>query len=497
MPGVNYYGVRPSFGRPAEKPEKKPKLRDSARAKRDELASLKSEAQDLEDYVASAGYEDFHSTKDRRLALARRRQRLGRLKEQIRELEYAALTPEERRQLLEDYARLRRQLQSLPMDEEHRADGLRLRRELLDVSQRLSAAALQAADRRAADAWYHQASRGGFHGEEFMRNFERTAAACVEIGLGQLAKELSRILGEQGRLPTAVVFPETSSRPLAHAVKPLLDAVYAHVGQPLPTIQFVKTYSHFGYPERLRKEIEELRARRWQALAERRQLLGELKRTRDVDAREDLSRRAHGLYAEAAELSVRLLAKEKESAADPWTEETAVPPERLSLLAPLLSAGPVLVVDDVVSGGGTLGQLARAFKDMGPGDKAYFFVFVSRSEPPLAETGIRPDRFSAGVVLGDDDLKVEDIGFGCGRTVSDKDGEEWGELFCLGFPYRLDKETATGVVKDQDDLEPFVRRAPGKAASALKVARRYRALGQSIVAKLPLADMFEARNPFD
>lgn len=62
----------------------------------------------------------------------------------------------------------------------------------------------------------------------------------LENGLEKLALIFTR-MKLQKKLPTIILFPETSARPLVYAVKPVLDGIYARAGQKLPEYQFIAT----------------------------------------------------------------------------------------------------------------------------------------------------------------------------------------------------------------------------------------------------------------
>lgn len=65
----------------------------------------------------------------------------------------------------------------------------------------------------------------------------------IQIGLRELAKYLS---SSKRNLPKVIVFPETSARPLAFAVRPILKKVYSEKEEKLPQLVFMKAYKEVG-----------------------------------------------------------------------------------------------------------------------------------------------------------------------------------------------------------------------------------------------------------
>lgn len=62
----------------------------------------------------------------------------------------------------------------------------------------------------------------------------------LENGLEKLGLIFTR-MKFQKKLPTIILFPETSARPLVYAVKPVLDEIYTRAGQKHPEYQFIST----------------------------------------------------------------------------------------------------------------------------------------------------------------------------------------------------------------------------------------------------------------
>jgi len=79
-----------------------------------------------------------------------------------------------------------------------------------------------------------------------------------EVLLTGLSK-LKKILETAQELPKAVVFLETSARPLFYAIAPLLDLIYKKRGQPKPQIAFITPHKNIWKIEDLLERIAELK----------------------------------------------------------------------------------------------------------------------------------------------------------------------------------------------------------------------------------------------
>jgi hypothetical protein len=84
---------------------------------------------------------------------------------------------------------------------------------------------------------------------EYEEKREIAAREIIRHGIRRLALTLRDIYKRDGRLPTALIFPEASSRPLRYAVEPLMRKMYAHYGQERQAEFFIKTYSMFRVAE--------------------------------------------------------------------------------------------------------------------------------------------------------------------------------------------------------------------------------------------------------
>lgn len=73
--------------------------------------------------------------------------------------------------------------------------------------------------------------------------WENTAKEAIKLGLVQLAKTFKQIFEKRGSLPSSLVLPETTTRPLYYSIKPLAEKVYEACGQKPPLIFFIKTFT--------------------------------------------------------------------------------------------------------------------------------------------------------------------------------------------------------------------------------------------------------------
>jgi len=247
--------------------------------------------------------------------------------------------------------------------------------------------------------------------------YETAAKETIFHGLRQLDKTLENILAKEGRMPAAIVYADTSTRPLRYAVKSLLEKFCLANGVQPPPEFFVKTSSY------LRK---------------------------------------------------------KDSA------QQSVVNERLAEIKKIVDSGPFLFIDEFTAGGVTFAQLARAADRLKELSSSYFFSFASSAALPIHLRGlVDTDHFSAGVCLPAKGINNKNID----RVLEDgyfqDTTKDFDELFFDGFPFRAKKEETTGVKKDEESSDLYVKISAKADPVAKRTEReKYAAWGREAVQKI-------------
>lgn len=352
--------------------------------------------------------------------------------------------------------------------------------------------------------------------ESFAARFEKTAHDAVQYGVKRLAATLEEIRTAQGKLPTVILYPETSSRPLRYAVKPLLDLTYRRANQAMPREVFVKTFSQFATKtgreinwNDMQDRMRELLATNFVQTQERDALIRFLKgRKGTAEEMEQASARAQELWRLGRESREQIRALRETIGATETGAQQSVTDDRVREVLTASDSGPVIVVDDVFSAGRTFGSLHQSLAKAHRSDQAYFFSFastISRAER-LREAGLDPERFSTGISFSDEELGDDSVlSAQSGLTVHPPTAEEfdrlggrseandWADLVFFGFPYRVDKRAATGVLKDQFSLSPYSELAAERDPKLIQAVRKtYRDWGEEAVKELEQTQREEA-----
>lgn len=334
------------------------------------------------------------------------------------------------------------------------------------------------------------------------KRLQETAKEAIASGIAQLKRTLEEIGRVQGRLPGAIVYPETTTRPFSYAVDPLLKNIYAKHQQEMPQRMFVKTFSAHQIDKqwKLDKEKNERMARIQDALRENQETIEVLKRDVKkyrprIKEYDSASGRLHQLKDKRRELQDQVVKERERIAMFERGADREAMNQRIREIVSITNDDPVLVIDDLIGQGRTFRALEDAFKDAGHND-VYYFTFLS-SPNPLEGLPIENERFSSGtVVLGTAGLVTEfpEEGeveqevrpdFAHDRIV--EADTAWSSLFTYGFPFRSKKEEVTGVLKDQMDPSPYVVRSEKRNPSLMRSMRqKYRTWGEEALEKLNL-----------
>jgi len=309
-----------------------------------------------------------------------------------------------------------------------------------------------------------------------------------------LAKSLLEIKEKTGSLPTVVLYPETTSRPLRYAIKPLLDKIYSEASQKLPGEFFVKTYSglikeddHIRKVEEMKKKINLLNEERIESINESEKLLRLLKSSSKKE-KETLSTQIDSLWQKIQKINQDIFDQKEHVGSFEDLQFKQVTEDRIKNILKTTSSGPILIVDDVVGYGRTFSGLEENLTALNRQKDANYFAFISLGDSVVRNLSvIDMDRISIGVGSyhsnNEEDYK-DRTGFVLPET-DEETGLEWGELQMRGFPFRKDKEETTGVKKDQESLNPFVERSDNADFKKMKAVRtKYLNWGKEAVEKL-------------
>jgi len=305
---------------------------------------------------------------------------------------------------------------------------------------------------------------------------------------------LLEIKERDGALPKVFVYLDSGSRPLRYAVKPLLDALYAENLQTPPREVFLKVFSQLSLEkdhdetiQRWHADVHLLRQERQQLLEDRQALLRAFGITRDRAQKEQFSQQAHLLFEKAHQLKAAIETKEQHLS-KLQSDVQEIVQARVKEIAGQAGGGSFMIVDDLLGQGRSIKSVESAFAHFGLTEHVHYFLFVASSEN-FQQTfpTIDPQRVAIGVEVGELDSEASNFSDRVGYIPPGNerqfiDGFEWTELASLGFPFRLDKEAATGVLKDQSDPSRYVRRSSMADPAKMKNMRdTYRAWGGEAV----------------
>lgn len=479
-------------GKPPERESKKGANPESQRNLEAELDKLKHEYEQAKnDAWPTSTHQRAFLGKDEKIRLQRAEKKICRLENRIQQLEAELMSSEEKSRRMEKIRELLSQLRSLYDDlDTPYEDRLRIRKEINNLKVGLSQEEL--------DSLYKIESVG-FSDQEllgFRDRFEATAEKAVEYGIAGIRNVLEGEWRENGKMPTTIIYPETASRPLRYAVAPLLDLTYKEKGQDLPQEFFMKTYSSLHQEhaldsklEYIRSELKELSSHRLRLIEKREDLLRRMRRERSRERRGRCSDKLNIIKKKIDELEKIIQEKTGTLRALEQGGYEDVMQERMHEILSHSEDGKVLVIDDVLSGGRTFDQVEKALRENDYADSEYF-AFIARGNAGVSR--VDDQRISIGSLLSSD-ADEDNIDFGHVEHVIDfSDDEdnpdrdlEWGELMFLGFPFRAEKQKATGVSKIQTDLNPYVEKSDERDSEEMERTRRqYREWGEQAVLRL-------------
>jgi hypothetical protein len=281
------------------------------------------------------------------------------------------------------------------------------------------------------------------------RIFTYADRQVVREGLKKLAAHLEKLPTDE--LPEVIAILETSARPLAYALQPVIDEIYEERGVSLPKFTFLKVHrpqlpfvndeeldaflasGEAGVANVLREIDERIREARKDAQTEVPQEWWQRRLDDLVDERER--------FIENASLAQQRSTELQHMVGDLlWRDTAGDAPHR------------VLFVDDYLSRGNTYAELHRALG----GASATLFAFYQSYEDP-------------------DPLAILHTSDTNGFPIVSATGSERVK----GFTYRgagfigddVLKSVATGVTKDQDVTSARVTRSPHRDIAAMRWLR--------------------------
>ncbi len=236
--------------------------------------------------------------------------------------------------------------------------------------------------------------------------------------IGRGLRKLLEILNAtpDRELPNIILFPDTAARPLAYAVKPVLDALYASKGQATPDYRFIVLHSgpselSYMRPDEHWEENRVEYIAKYLSMAEEglrdsvTSLLEEMDKSVD-DSLQSWEQRSEiridffASLVEKAELEIRTVPERAEELKQTWL---ALHDRLKEIVADSLNAR-VLVIDDYVYRGASLQMLDDAFDDTVPSvDRQYFSFVVNEDAKNKIEKQI-PD-FTYGTSTADDNFE--------------------------------------------------------------------------------------------
>lgn len=276
-------------------------------------------------------------------------------------------------------------------------------------------------------------------------------------GIKQLSVFLDTIKDKSGNLPGALIFPETSARPLYWLIEPVIRQTYKKEGKQMPDCFFMKTIradlKDPEYDEKLNKDnVSDVLEEKHELYKKKDNLLRLLKNTKNRKQRErmrksverqiaDTKKEIEYLEEKIAELKIE---RKQIESFDP----AAVQRTRMEQILSYAKPGDVLVVDDLVSNGTTLKAIHSALETTEPDRKMWGFAFVNTCGEDKLD--FLDNRFQAGVDNFPDDVLATREGSGY------SDFDAWDDLFYWGFRYRV--TTDVGVYKSTYDKNPLTEK---------------------------------------
>ncbi|MEI7741028.1 MAG: hypothetical protein WCJ29_00830 [bacterium] len=312
----------------------------------------------------------------------------------------------------------------------------------------------------------------------------------LRYGIMELSRTLDEILNRDHELPTAIIFPETTSRPLRYAIEPIIEHVYRKAGQAKPKEYFFKTFSAHHEDDDFRELAKTTSAEFSKYEAERNKLEAirkqELKRVSSLNLDKNASKR-HSDNLQDLQESINVLTTKIGKMRNEWSELEKIGAtgkihnERMKEILQRTKTGSLLIVDDVFIRGRTFNTIRSSLIDNAAEKRANYFAFLGTAHT-FDESYLSPDQLSIGVLLGEPKHHMDRVG----KKIPWKDySEAWLMMQNLGFPFRYNKEASTGVIKNQASTSRYVEISKEADPKKMREVReQYRKLGETAAAKL-------------
>ncbi|HBR80383.1 MAG: hypothetical protein UX09_C0061G0002 [Candidatus Uhrbacteria bacterium GW2011_GWE2_45_35] len=444
---------------------------------------------------------NFWGPQNKNRSISRLKKKKVELSERLCVLDFELMRPKERQKLILEITALQKREREFSLtDDRDDSAAIREERRQVGLDLKILLQKIPLVERRKFKAkLYFEASDPLI--------LETTAKQAIENGVTALSRRLEEIFERTGHLPVAIVYPETSTRPLSYAVRPLLRKAYGRVGLKKPSEFFIKTLPDFldekgrkRILDEIKNNIEEFRGQKIDLHQRRDVALRELRQAKNKPVREELSLRSEKISQEIEEKEILISGLKGifEKITNKEDERSLV--QRLEYFTKDLPEGPVLIVDDLISSGRTLGVLQKGFSQTTKNPEIFFFSFLGQvADLGIGKDAIPSDHIFIGTAIdggGEDGVGLGLIPEEIKRNASFFSAEDlesfkilaWQDLFAFGFPFRVGldkdfppdtkKEDLLGVEKDRKDTSSLVKRHPANNERLAKVRKKYRQWGE-------------------
>ncbi len=471
---------------PQTQETKRPKNENSDRNIKQRLFSLREELNRIEDDIS---YQQLNKLQANLGSLLKKR---DALQKEIAEIEFSLMSEAKKNEYFTELEEALEKFDDLQKKKSTDKDYYQAKKEIIALQKEIKEKTQQIP----AGAWKDFVARKEKSEENNNeRRLQEKAKEAITAGILQLNRTLEEINRTKGSLPGTIIYPETTTRPLSYAVEPLLKEIYSKHQQELPQRVFVKTFSEHQMDKNRKldqerdEKLKQLKneQRKNQEIIEKtkRELKKYRPRSKEyVTASEQL----HQLQEKKKNLRGSIVKTKENIRIFEQGADLQAMNQRVNEITSNASDNPILVIDDLVGRGRTFRALNDALKDAGHDDDTYFFSFLA-TPYSLQDLPIPNDQFSTGTIIQDttdlEDLLQEDgeerqefiPNFAHDRIV--EADRTWSSLLSSGFPFRLKKEEATGVLKDQMDPNPYVVRSDkGNPFLMHRLRQEYRAWGE-------------------
>lgn len=268
----------------------------------------------------------------------------------------------------------------------------------------------------------------------------------IDRGLAKLYEMLD--VTPDHELPSIILFPDTSARPLVYAVKPVISALYKQKGLKEPEYRFVVTHSG---PEELSRMFPDEFLEEYQAdyLREKEEVLEQVLHESNQELTEELDRPSVGSQYSQDSGSDQRIKELKRSIEYTQNEISNLPKkvekmvmswnllfDRLDEIVGQNYEANILVIDDYLSKGASLGMMNYAILSSRKDVYGKYFVFCA-------------------TVSGLDTTAQKNISVNYGVSTGDAGFKDYG-----GFSYRTLNlgfvEPEVAAAKKQQIFEPFI-----------------------------------------